>query len=390
MKLVDRQPVPGTMPTIYIGHRPYRDKQTGRQKVSRRWYAEYCLDGQRKYEPLRTTNKNVAIRAAHEIINRIQSGKARPPGRRVRIEDLIPDYLNLVRSKGRAPRTLEKYEYVLDQFVKWSKQCGIVAAGAFTEAHFWQFNQHMTDAKLAEPTRYDRLIIVKQLFKWAARTNQISANPLLGIAMHDPESPVQPCFAPGQVADLLEKADPHEGAIFACFAYTGMRFGEVCELRWEDLLLDEGGSGFVMVRRGGSAHSTKGRRMRRIPIHPILRKVFNRQPRTFDRVFTARPSRKHPNGGGPIDERRLLRSLKRLCKRCGLVNPTQYKLHTFRHAFASMCARNNVSFKYALEWMGHKNSDILDLYYTMFDETAEAAIRTIQYETQQPATPPAA
>jgi integrase len=68
-----------------------------------------------------------------------------------------------------------------------------------------------------------------------------------------------------------------------------------------------------------------------------------------------------------------------LCKKCKFDNPKQYKLHTFRHAFASMCARNNVSHKYALEWMGHSSSEILDLYYTMFDDVAEAAMKTIVY-----------
>lgn len=38
-------------------------------------------------------------------------------------------------------------------------------------------------------------------------------------------------------------------------------------------------------------------------------------------------------------------------------NAQKYKVHTFRHAFASMCARNQVSYKYALDWMGHKSSD---------------------------------
>ena len=130
--------------------------------------------------------------------------------------------------------------------------------------------------------------------------------------------------------------------------------------------------------------------MRRIPIHPTLRKTLERLPRDFDRVFTTRASHKHPDGGGPINERRLLLSLKRLCRRCEFVNPNQYKLHTFRHAFASMCARNNISYKYALEWMGHKSSDILDLYYTMFDETAEAAIRTIEYAAKPQKKAPAA
>ena len=46
-----------------------------------------------------------------------------------------------------------------------------------------------------------------------------------------------------------------------------------------------------------------------------------------------------------------------------------------------MCARNHISYKYALEWMGRANSDILDLYYRMFDETAEIAMKTIAYPT---------
>ncbi len=75
----------------------------------------------------------------------------------------------------------------------------------------------------------------------------------------------------------------------------------------------------------------------------------------------------------------MIAELKELCAKLEFPNPRQYKLHTFRHAFASMCPRNNVSYKYALQFMGHKNSDILDMYYTMFDSTAELAISTIAY-----------
>lgn len=120
-----------------------------------------------------------------------------------------------------------------------------------------------------------------------------------------------------------------------------------------------------------------------MPIHQELRKVLNGLARQYDRVVTALPSNKYPNGGGPIDERRCLVTLKGLCKRCKFENPKQYKLHTFRHAFASMCARNNVSYKYALEWMGHRSSDILDLYYTMFDSDAHLAMATLVYPSQK-------
>ncbi len=79
-------------------------------------------------------------------------------------------------------------------------------------------------------------------------------------------------------------------------------------------------------------------------------------------------------------------SIKELCKDCGFPDWQKYKLHTFRHAFASMCSRSQVSVKYALNWMGHRNSDILDMYITMFNETQEMAIRTINYD-EQPSVP---
>jgi integrase len=58
--------------------------------------------------------------------------------------------------------------------------------------------------------------------------------------------------------------------------------------------------------------------------------------------------------------------LKNLCKECGFENPQQYKLHTFRHFFASYCAQHNLSYKYILEWMGHSSSAILDIYFWVY------------------------
>ena len=218
------------------------------------------------------------------------------------------------------------------------------------------------------------------MFKWAASAaaQLIPTNPLAGVSLDDPPPTWQPCFTPAQIGNLLEKADARQLPIYAVMAYAGLRFGEVRDLLWQDIHW-EGQCGFIVVQRGGSDGKTKSGRIRRIPIHPKLAQILKSLPQRFDRVFTANPSSKYPDGGAPINERRLLMSLKRLCRRCQFANPNQYKLHTFRHTFASMCARNNISYKYALDWMGHKSSDILDLYYTMFDDTAEVAIRTIDY-----------
>jgi hypothetical protein len=44
-----------------------------------------------------------------------------------------------------------------------------------------------------------------------------------------------------------------------------------------------------------------------------------------------------------------------------------------------MCARTNVAYRYALAWMGHSSSEILDLYFRQFDSAADQAIQSIDY-----------
>ena len=381
MKLLDRHSCEGTTPTIYIGHRQY-PRSSGETYASRRWYAEWCFDGRHCHKALGTSNKKVAIQAAHDICRTIGDGQM-PRTYRLSADQLRDLYLQQKRNENQAPKTIEKYTNGLTHFAAWCEKSKHTSAVRFNETDFWAYSRAMTEQGLTEKTRYDRLVLIKQAFKFAARQRLIPEYLLLGISMSKPVAAEQPCFTPQQVADLLKAADPHERAIYAAMAYLGLRFGEARDLQWDNLHWE---SGFVSVRRGGSrVNKTKNQKARRIPMHPDLKPYLQSLPKKFERVFTARPSKKHPDGGGPICERRLLVSLKRLCKRCKFEKPEQYKLHTFRHAFASMCARNNISQRYALEWMGHGSSEILNLYYTMYDDVAHQAMRSISYS---PAAPP--
>ena len=87
--------------------------------------------------------------------------------------------------------------------------------------------------------------------------------------------------------------------------------------------------------------------------------------------------------GKVISEKKLRAYLKNLCRQCGFPNPQQYKLHTFRHFFASYCAQQNLSYKYVLEWMGHSSSAILDMYFTMNDRHAQAAMNSLSFDSEQ-------
>jgi site-specific recombinase XerD len=87
--------------------------------------------------------------------------------------------------------------------------------------------------------------------------------------------------------------------------------------------------------------------------------------------------------GKKVSPKKLWKYLKNVCKQYGFENPQQYKLHTFRHFFASYCAQRNLSYKYVLEWMGHSSSAILYIYFTMNDRQAQAAMNSMSFEANK-------
>jgi len=118
----------------------------------------------------------------------------------------------------------------------------------------------------------------------------------------------------------------------------------------------------------GSNGSTKDKDERFVPIHPKVAELLG-SPR---------------NDRGPIyceiTQRTLLKRLKVLCEQCEFENPRQYKLHSFRHHFASLCANNRVAHRKALAWLGHSSSDMLDLYYHLHDEDSLQAMQALADE----------
>ena len=48
--------------------------------------------------------------------------------------------------------------------------------------------------------------------------------------------------------------------------------------------------------------------------------------------------------------------------------------------------RLNLPQKYILDWMGHSESEILDMYITLHDETAQTAINAISFDLAESAS----
>ena len=126
-----------------------------------------------------------------------------------------------------------------------------------------------------------------------------------------------------------------------------------------------------ICRGGSTAGKTKTKRDRFVPIHPRVKPLLERLPRSVGESLV------FPE----VTERQLLKRIKIICQEVGLANASSYKLHSFRHHFASMCANHQVAYKKALLWLGHRSSDILDLYYHLNDAESQSAMASLAEDT---------
>lgn len=383
MTLVNRFAVEGTSnPIIHVGHKSYR-KKDGTPARTKTYYAEWSLGNKQQRRSLKTKNKAAAINAAHSLHDKICNGERLEAPKEYTVDEAVQLYLDTCRARRLKPRTMTAYDYTLGKLTEFCKDRSIVYLARFGQVEFWAFVSTMKH--LAKKTVYDRMVIVQQLFKWSCEHAEIiQKNPIRTLKLKKPASKKQPCFTPAQVRKMVDNADDYLRPIIVFLAYTGCRVGEMRDLFWEDVHLDANGNGVLDIRHGGSDGNTKSGKSRQIPIHSELRPYLESLPRIDERVFHSRPSKRYPKGNGKIVDTRLLDQVKALCAKCGFENPTQYKTHTFRHAFASRLARENQPYGYALRLMGHGSSKILDLYFTVYDADAVKAIEAIQLPPSEP------
>jgi len=375
MKLIDKQIVDATKPTIYIGKRTYKNKRTGDVHIANPYWAEYFTNGRQYQEPLGTSNKATAVRAAYALSERLERGQQQVRDSRRTIQELADAYYGYCEGQGRAKKTLVKYNGQLERFKEWCKTEGLRRARTFSPDDLFAYRAYLSEKhRLSDKSIYNETIVIKQLFKWATRHGYLSINLLEPIRFEKVKSPKQPCFTIEQVELLISNAEGWAVPMFATLAFTGMRIGELQQLQWEDVDLD---SNIIHVHRGGSGNKPKDKEDRFIPIHsrklkPIVRLLLQKS----ELVFLMPDNQK-------VSQKKLLAHLKSLCRQCGFQNPQQYKVHTFRHFFTSYCARQNLSYKYVLEWMGHSSSAILDMYFTMNDRHALAAMNSMSFEAEK-------
>ena len=183
-------------------------------------------------------------------------------------------------------------------------------------------------------------------------------------------------------------------ALFYLLLSLGLRRGEVCGLRWENIDLERRSIRIdeALVCEAGklaiSAPKTKrSRRVLRLPSDSLevlrLHKAAQEQKHLENGVQPARDWLFTTRHGTAVHPDNVNRSLERLCTVAGV---RQVRVHDLRHTYASLARRAGVSLEIVSEKLGHHASSFTgDVYrHTFEDEHEEAALELSQLFSERP------
>lgn len=201
--------------------------------------------------------------------------------------------------------------------------------------------------------------VLNQIFETAIDWNYAKENPMKRVKRPQMKSKALNIPTLADIKDFLRAVDPHYRPLFLTAIYTGMRRGELIELRWSDVNL---ATGSIIVQQKLKTSNA----LRTIMIPDSLIAELKALNRFSKYVFITKERKK-------IIPRNLIRTFQRALKKSG-VNP--FRFHDLRHLHASLLISQNEDIKFIQSQLGHASAKTtLDRYGHLIEKKRDVANR---------------
>ncbi|MGH2455559.1 MAG: tyrosine-type recombinase/integrase [Candidatus Limnocylindria bacterium] len=258
--------------------------------------------------------------------------------------------------RGLSPRTLEWYSMIASRFVAFRAEHGAdPGLQAVTIAEARAFVAALQDGGLSPSSVAGFVRGLKVIFAWCAAEGLVEADPLRRLRRPREPRRLIATLGPVELERLLTTAGPRERLMIALLLDTGLRLGELADLRVDDVLAD----GYLRVRG-------KGAKERLVPLGSVSQArlaayLRHGRPRPVgrrvDHVFLARDGR-------PLTAAAIQHVLRRLGRRAGL-DGVRTNPHTFRHTFAKLYLLNGGDLFSLQRILGHATLDMVRRYVNL-------------------------
>ena len=263
-----------------------------------------------------------------------------------------------------APTTFSVYKRAFEQF---QKRFGNILLTSITARHFDQFKTSRV-SEIKPMSVNQELRTLKAALNVAVRWDLIAKNPFVGQKM---------LFAPGKMPSFFTAVEiqkvvaimpePILKEIIMFTAMTGLRRGEVVNLRWCDVDMDR-----QTIRIQTSANfKTKQGKFRILPLHSVAFYIISRrmEEEKSEYVFT--------RIGRPLTGDWVSKELKHYINKAGLSDKDLH-FHSLRHSFASWLVQSGVSLYEVQKLLGHSNIAVTQIYSHLQTEYLHTSVNKIQ------------
>lgn len=227
-----------------------------------------------------------------------------------------------------------------------------------TNSHIQKKISAMT---VSDATRQSVLMVIKQIFRYVEKQYAYPVPSISNISVKNKSQTLE-IMSRAEQAKLMqflcEDMDISKAGIYLCLS-TGLRLGEVCALKWDDI---EKTNGLIHVNRTvqriqsleGPVKTTlletppkSVSSKREIPISDSLLSILTAFQKE-GQVYLLQKDR-------PMEPRTYQNHFKRYLEK---INAPHYNFHILRHTFATNCIDNGMDIKSLSEILGHSDVQI--------------------------------
>ena len=291
--------------------------------------------------------------------------------------------------------TQKRYRAVQDKHIAYCLEKRVENWNQIDKKCIEEYGRWLDSKEYSAASIYLECSTLKQVVKWMIEEENLLP-PTNRIRLKLPRSTESStyCYTRVQVEAILAHCKRVNlswmETVISALATTGMRIGELIQLRWSDIdlrawTISVPDNRHSARQRGlGAIRTTKGRSTRRFPVHALLRAELEKLAHhESGRVFVG------PKGGvlkadslRVILVEQILQPLKsQFPTPSGEIGFEHGRLHSFRHYFVSQAYLGGASEGEIREWVGHSNSRIVERYRHLRSDEARRKMDAIDFFT---------
>jgi len=328
------------------------------------WYIDYRWNGKRVRKRVGgdKSTAELVLKKVEIDVARQEAGLGR---QKVRFFEFLKEHREHIETT-KSPGTNRRYKTCLDNFERFVSLLGLTWLSEVTPLIIERYKEKRL-AEGAQPKTVNvELDAISGLFSRAVRLELLETNPVAKAGRTKEQNRKPPRFlSAAEIERVKQACDGQVRDIFEVLIETGMRRGELENLRWSDVDL---ANGWIQIQPRGDWTPKHGR-SRKIPMRPRVREILLRRKRDakYEWVF-------HRASGEKVGQ--LWNLLSRVYKRAGVPNAC---VHTTRHTFASHAVMSGVDLYTVGKLLGHSDVTTTQIYAHLAQDHLKRAANLIRF-----------